>query len=106
MPSRAASAVSASKFRAAGLYDPTSCAVMTLVNSTPSREFDAANEARSTLDKMISLARLPSAASAPGESANAGQSGTERASRAASPSVTSAPSAPPSSRMLRARTSG
>ena len=91
-PSRAASASKASKLRLDGLYDPMSCAVRMAVNRTPSRSFDPANESRSTLDKMISLNRSASAASAAGESSNAGQSGTEPPSVAASASLTGAPS--------------
>jgi hypothetical protein len=77
-----------------------------LVNSTPSFRLDAANEARSTLDRMISLYRFASRASASPESGNAGQSCTEAPNSAASASVTGAPNWSPRARIERARIAG
>src|ERR1022692_1082359 len=67
-----------------------SWAVRTLVNLTPRRRLLPAKDSRSTLDKMMSLYRLPRALSASRESGKAGQPGTERARACASCSLTSA----------------
>ena len=83
-----------------------SSAVSTLSKLAPSLGRLPANDERSTLDKMISLNCRPREASAAGESANAGQSGTDPASRRASESVTSAPSSCPSPARLRRRMPG
>ena len=79
---------------------------MMLVNVTPRRLLEPANESRSTLDKMISLNRPASRSSASVESGKAGQSGTDTASDSASASLTGTPSSVPRSAIDRARIRG
>ena len=77
MPRPATAASRASKLAGAGLYEPTSSAVTMASNCTPRRSLLAANDWRSTFDRMTSAKRSCSRASASAESGNAGHRGTD-----------------------------